>query len=201
MATLQGIPPLPRPGRQYDQRYMSDLVRALEASHRQLDNNREYVLSRLASPMAGLYISTPASTTIGSAGVYVKSAGTTTITNASAFMTADAVNNRLKYTRPNLPRHFHVAAQASIQIASGTNQDIGLKIYHYDASAASGAVLDHSDARAIVPDTNIKQIAVFADVTMDENDYVELWVANHTATINCTLQYGYLFAAGFEMAY
>lgn len=178
---------------------LQEIVKAVGTNETDITNN-ETDIANLAAPMMGIYFSTPAQTTISGAGTYVKAAGTTTVTNASGYMSADSVNNRIKYTRAGMARHFHIVAQASVEIASGTNQDIGVQVYHYDDSAVSGSLLAHSEARSTIPNTNITQITTHADVQMDENDYLELWVANNTSTINCTVQFGYLFVTGLKDA-
>ena len=156
---------------------------------------RDLVVS-LTPPMGGLYFSTPAATTIGSTGVYVKAAGTTTSTILSS-MTMPA-NNRLTYTGTS-PRHFHIVAQASITPATGTNQDMGIQVWKYDNSAASGAYLAMSEARTTISSTAVEQITTHGDAMLDENDYLEIHIANHTATNNATITYGYLFGMGVIM--
>lgn len=141
---------------------------------------------------AGLYFTTPATTTITTAGTYVKAAGTTTLTNSSATMNNGATNNRLVYTGV-ATRHFHIVLQASVTLVSGNNQDIGIQMYHYDDSAASGTLLAHSEARTTVPGTEIVQITSHADVMMDNGDYLEMYVGNNTATNNLQVDFGYMF--------
>jgi len=147
-------------------------------------------------PYMGVTFSTPAETSIAASGTYYKAAGTTTITNRSTDTFDDnSVSNRLRYTG-TATRHMHIVAQCSVEIASGSNQDIGVVIYHYDDSGASGAIVAHSESRTTIAGTDIIQIVTHGDVMMSQNDYLEIHVANHTATNNCTLQFGYLFAMG-----
>ena len=155
------------------------------------------------NPMMGLYISTPAATDMNpageAAGTYFKAAGTSTVTGKSTSMSADSTNNRIKYTGAG-SRHFHIVAQATVGISSGTNQKIGIQVYKYDASGASGALLTHSEAQTTIAGTNVEQITTHADAMLDQNDYLEIWVANHTSnTIDPTLQLGYMFAVGMPM--
>jgi hypothetical protein len=146
-------------------------------------------------PYMGVYISTPAETSIAVAGTAVKLTGTTTVTHQSADMDDNSVSNRIRYT--GIPtRHFHVVAQATMSLASGTNQNIGIQVYHWDDSAGTGALLAHSEARATIAGIAEFQITSHADAMLDTNDYIEIWVANETSTNNVTGELGYMFAMG-----
>ena len=147
---------------------------------------------------AGMYFTTPAVTTIGVAGTYVKAAGTTTITNSSSAMGNGGASNRLRYTGTAM-RHFHVVLQASMTLASGVNQDIGIQLYRYDDSGATGAVVAHSEARSTIPGQNIVQITSHADVMMDTNDYIELHVTNNSSTNGIQVDLGYVFCVSMIM--
>lgn len=151
---------------------------------------RDLIVS-MTPDYGGLYFTTPAVTTISVSTTYYKAAGTTTLTNASATMDMPT-NNRLRFLGV-APRHFHVVMQASVELAAGTNQDIGLQLWKYDDSAASGALIAHSEARTTISGTAVVQITSHADVMMDTNDYIELHIANHTGTNNITASFGYLF--------
>ena len=156
---------------------------------------RDLIVS-LTQPFMGVYVSAAAATTIASAGVPVKAAGTTTITNQSGDMDDNSgVSNRIRFTGVS-PRHMHVVAHASVSLASGTNQDTGLHIWKWDDSAGSGAFLPESEAHTTIAGTASTQLMTHGDTLMDTNDYLELWVANHTGTPNITVDYGYLFAVG-----
>ncbi len=157
---------------------------------------RDFIVS-ITPPFGGLYFSTAAVTTISVAGTYVKAAGTTTATNLSSDITMPA-NNRLQYNGV-AQKHFHIVAQASVDLASGTNQDIGLQVWRYDNSAASGALLAHSEARTTVAGTDVIQITTHADAVLDTSDYIELHIANNTGTPNITVEFGYLFLVGMLM--
>jgi len=154
---------------------------------------RDFVVS-VTPPYGGMYVSTPAIRAIASAGVYVKASGTTTATGLSAQLDMPT-DNRLRYTGTPT-RHFQVTCQASISFAAGTNQVAGVQLWHYDDSAASGALIAHSEAQCIADGTSVVQITTSADVALDTNDYLEIHIANHTGTNNMTLDLGYLFAMG-----
>jgi len=156
---------------------------------------RDLIVS-LVNPYMGFYISTSAVTTISASGTYYKAAGTTTETNSSSDMDDNGgTNNRIRYTGLTT-RHFHIVAQASVTLATGTNQDVGIQVWKYDDSAGSGSLLAHSEARNYVPHSEAVQITTHADTMLDTNDYIEIHVANHTDTNNVELNYGYMFAMG-----
>ncbi len=176
---------------------LSDCLPALKGAGLLYGQQVRDLITSLIPPYSGLSFTVAAETSISEAGTYVKAAGTTAVTNTSSDMTA-STSNRLTYTGATA-RHFHIVCQASVTIASGTNQNIGIQVYHYDASAASGALLAHSDATTTIPNTAQVQITSHADVMLDTNDYVELYIGNNTGTINVTVELGYLFAVGMLM--
>lgn len=145
----------------------------------------------------GCYFTTPAATSISVATTYYKAAGTTTLTSASATVDMPA-SNRLRFLGV-APRHFHVVMQASVELAAGQNQDIGLQLWKYDNSGASGALIAHSEARTTISNTAVVQITSHADVMLDTNDYIEIHIANHSGTNNITAEFGYLFAVSMLM--
>jgi len=149
-------------------------------------------------PYMGVYITTPAETSIAVAGTYVKMAGTTTITNNSSNMDANSVSNRIRYIG-SIARHMHVVAQTTMALAAGNNQNVGIKVYHYDDSAGTGSLLEHSEARATIAGIAEFQITTHADLMMDTNDYIEIWVANESGTNNVQANESYLFAVGMMM--
>ena len=158
---------------------------------------RDLIVS-LAPDFGGLYWTTPAETSVTVAGTYVKAAGTTTVSTISANMSLDAVNNRLKYTGVS-PRHFHIVLQVSATLASGSNQDIGIQVWRYDASAATGALVAHSEASTTIGGTAVEQITSHSDVTLDTNDYIELHITNKGGTPNPQVELGYVFAVSMVM--
>lgn len=147
-----------------------------------------------AMPYGGYSFTSAAATVIGSAKQEYKAGGGTTITNVSTEFTMPA-DNRLLYS-DSVARHFHIVAQATVTLAAGTNQDLGIYVYHYEASAAAGTVLAASEARTTVASTNKEQITTHADVMMKNGDYLELWLSNDTGTNNVTVSPGYVFAVG-----
>ena len=144
-------------------------------------------------PYGGLYFTTPSVTTISASGTYYKAAGATTVTNARQFdMPA---NNRLRYLGTTA-RHFHIVLQCSITFDAGANQIAGIQLWKYDDSAGSGSLVAHSEAKSIVASTDIAQITSHADAMLDENDYIEIHVANHDNTNDIQVDLGYMFLVG-----
>lgn len=151
-------------------------------------------LVSLAQPYGGLYFTSAQATVISSAGEYYKAGGGTALTNNSSHFTMP-VDNRLLYS-DSLQRHFHVVVQATVDLASGTNQVLGIQLYHYNASAAAGALIAHSEAHTFLAATDVEQITTHADLSMKNGDYVELWISNETGTPNATVNLGYVFLMG-----
>lgn len=156
---------------------------------------RDLIVS-LAPAYGGFHVSTPAATTIASGGTYAKMAGTTTASTATADIGTGLTNNRLVYTGV-VPRHFIVNAAATVAPASGTNQDIGMQLYVYDDSASSGALVAQSKVNAFDAGTDGEVISLTANVTLDTDDYMELWIANETGAVNVTASFAMLSMIGF----
>ena len=152
------------------------------------------LLASVVQPYGSLHFTTPAPTT--PAGAALKALGTTTSVNLSGFDMP--VSNRLRYTG-SVTRHAHIACSVSFTMG-GNNKVAGLYIYHFDASADSGAVLDHSHIERFVgTGADIGSTALHADVMMDINDYLEIWVENHTDNAAITIEKGYLFVLGMTV--
>lgn len=149
-------------------------------------------------PYMGVYFSTPVVTT-GLGSGYVKASGVTTITNSSSTMDdgASPTSNRIRYTGTET-RHFHVVLQATMSPASGS-QILGIQLYHWDDSAGSGSLVTHSDARSNVSSTVQQQVTSHADLAMDQNDYLEVHIENHTSSADVTIDLGYMFVMGMKM--
>ncbi len=153
---------------------------------------------KLTPSFGGFQISTPGATTIAVADTPVKCAGTTTEMGASTEVDAgDATDNRLLYEGATA-KAFKIDAMLTLAAASGTDQELEASIYHYDASAASGAVVAGSKVSGIAAATDGICVATSAIVTLDTGDYVEIHVANVTGTPNVTAEHGVLTAMGVE---
>lgn len=152
------------------------------------------LIESVAPSHGGMYISSSVATVIGAAGTFVKALGTTTLTGGPSRFDMPA-NNRLRYTGV-AARHLQVNATVSMT-AGSNNQEIGFKIFHWDDSAASGSLIDPSEVRRKVgTGTDIGSLSVLAGLTVEQNDYVELWVTNFTSTATVTVDFANLFAFG-----
>ena len=154
---------------------------------------RDFVVS--TTPGHGSFsVTSSAETTISATGAYVKAAGTTTLVSGASNFDMPA-NNRLRYTgSPDV----HVLIDSTISMTcAGNSKIIALKLYHYDDSAASGAVIDSSEVqRKIGTGADIGAAALSGDIVMATNDYLEVHVANLTDTNNATTDLIYLRASG-----
>lgn len=134
-------------------------------------------------------------TTVSATSTFYKVAGTTALTSG-AYLVDDAstTSNRLRYTGA-AAKTFMVQTTFSFDAASN-NQVLVFKLYKYDDSASSGAVIDESQ---ITMDYHGEQVngTIQALVTLDTNDYVELHVANNTATVNVIVKDFNMQAIGF----
>jgi hypothetical protein len=114
-------------------------------------------------------------TVIATPNVFVKIAGTTTAGTLQRFTHA---NNRLTYTGI-LARSFGIWAAASLQ--AGSNQILQLQIRRYNSA---GVLQERSiSPRATTSNNNrAESIPCYLSVTMQPNDYIEVWVANGNNT-------------------
>lgn len=135
-------------------------------------------------------------TSISVAGTYVKVAGTTTLLgNENSFDDDSSISNRLRYTGTPT-RHCMVEASVSFE-ATSNNQTVAFKIYKYDDSATSGALIDESLVTRFVANSGqIGVVVLMVDVELDTNDYLEVHVTNETSTVNVTVDDMYFRVTG-----
>lgn len=125
-------------------------------------------------------------TTISATSTFYKVAGTTALTSGGHLVDdASSTSNRLRYTGAAV-KTFMVQATFSFD-ASSNNQVLVYKLYKYDDSGVSGAVIDESQ---MTMDYHGEQIngTIQALVSLDTNDYVELHVSNSTSTTDVTVK-------------
>lgn len=147
---------------------------------------RDFLVS-VPNPYGAISRNVAAATTIVTPGTYYKAAGTTTIGNASNFDMP--VDGRLRYTGTT-QRHFHIAITVALTTAN-VNNVVGLKI------AKNGTVIDNTVTKRFVSTgADIGSTALHGDVSMVQNDYLELFVTNETDTDTVTIEELYLFAMG-----
>jgi len=144
-------------------------------------------LESASNTYGSMYISAATSTTVATSGTYVKALGTTTSVNLNR-VTMPA-NNRLTYTgTPDV--HAHIALSVSFS-TSGTNQTLGLAV------AKNGSILTHSEIRNKSGAAgDLLSTALHADAMLSTNDYLEIFVTNHSGTTSLKVDYGYLFFMG-----
>lgn len=153
------------------------------------------LLVSVAPSHGSFYVSSAAATVVAVAGTYTKVLGTTTL-NPNSDLVDMPANNRLRYTGA-AAKHFGIDCSFSVTSPS-SNQVMGVRIWHYDDSAGSGAYLDFSEIRRkIGTGTDIGAASCHADVEMETNDYVELHLTNYTGTNNIQLDYMYMRMFGF----
>jgi hypothetical protein len=144
---------------------------------------RDLIIS-MQSEHGGIYVSTPASTSIAVAGTAVKGAGTTTLFGETANKFDMPTDNRLRYTGTPT-RTVKVSANISVELDTAiVSKLLTAKIYK------NGALITGAVNQAFAPATTAKpvQISVDAMVSLALNDYVEVWVANEDSTDNVTIQ-------------
>ncbi|MFD0989088.1 hypothetical protein ACFQ1R_03190 [Mariniflexile jejuense] len=128
-----------------------------------------------------IYISTPVLTSIPNADIAVKAMGITATENLFRFDTNGGINNRLRYTGIKT-RIFSVVISASI-----TSPNSGQVLSMYIAK--NGTIINSSRIqRKISNGADIGAIAVTCTVQLNTNDYVELWIANNTASKDATIE-------------
>jgi len=129
---------------------------------------------------ACMYVSTSAETIIGVAGTFVKVLGTTTEVTTSADFTAVG-NNRFLYTGKE-KRRFKVDNVCSIT-STGNNQTVRARF------AVNGATIAASEQQQVGVGTRVGNIPLSCMPELEENDYIEFWIANVNETSNLTVDY------------
>ena len=147
------------------------------------DNKTRFVNSKgieNTAEIGNLYmLNNTTATVISGSGVPTKVLGTTT---------ANAINqkfshsdNRLTYTG-GLIRDFQVSVTTSL--TSGNNNVIGVYV------AKNGTILTESEMYGTTSSAGrAESISCQTILEMEENDYIEIWVENNTATQNITVEY------------
>lgn len=147
------------------------------------DNKTRFVNSKgieNTAEIGNLYmLNNATATVISGSGVPTKVLGTTT---------ANAINqkfshsdNRLTYTG-GLIRDFQVSVTTSL--TSGNNNVIGVYV------AKNGTIITESEMYGTTSSAGrAESISCQTILEMEENDYIEIWVENNTATQNITVEY------------
>lgn len=128
-------------------------------------------------------------TTISTKDVYVKLAGSTVdIPNSHADWDhpASGGDNRVQWKGPTTVL-AHVTGHVELYVDSGFTPIVGVKL------AKNGAVVDGSLVRTnLVGSAKYQAIPFEWFESLDEDDYLEIWVANHADTANMKVYSGVL---------
>ncbi|TSJ44945.1 hypothetical protein [Fluviicola chungangensis] len=126
-----------------------------------------------------IYITTPVATTFSASNTPVKVLGTTT--SAGLFRVTNPANNRLTYNGSKT-RAFFVSGALSIT-QPNSNRFFSFYI------AKNGVIIPESrqDIK-VVNSTDQVSLPLSCRVTLAPGDYIEVWVANQTATTDITVQ-------------
>lgn len=135
-------------------------------------------LGDLPPSYAGLYISTPAETTITTQDVFVKEAGTTTEVTSSSDFTLTAAG-RFTYTGV-ATRRFKTDLVSSITSANN-NQLIRLRL------AINGTTIVESEQSKLGVNTIVGTLPLTFLPELSTDDYVEVYIANGTGATNVTV--------------
>lgn len=126
-----------------------------------------------------MYVSVPTATTFAATNTPVKVLGTTTSTNL--YRVTSPTNNRLTYSGSKT-RSFNVSCSMSITQPSSNR-------YFSFYIAKNGVVIPESrqDVK-VVNSTDQVSLTLGCRALMAPGDYIEVWVANQTATSDVTVQ-------------
>jgi len=126
-----------------------------------------------------MYVTTPVATTFAATNTPVKVLGTTT--SAGLFRMTSPANNRLTYSGSKT-RSFYVSGAMSIT-QPNSNRYFSFYI------AKNGVIIPESrqDIK-VVNSTDQVSLPISCRVSMAPGDYIEVWVANQTATSNVTVE-------------
>ena len=125
-------------------------------------------------------------TDVITAGVYIPIIGVAGTDASSSDITV--ANGRMTYTGAE-PRHFFTVGNLSMTAASN-GKVIALKF------AKNGVVMGAPVERYISNGSDIGAAGLTCDVTLDTNDYLEIWGTNLTDTTNFTIKSFSFFGTG-----
>ena len=113
-------------------------------------------------------------TVISSTATAVKVAGTFVVGDESGY--TGSTTGRITHTG-NTARHI-INAIISMTVASGTNHSVSMYI------ALNGTIIDSSKTTTTTSSGLYRSLATFANLELDEGDYVEIFVRNESTTDN-----------------
>jgi len=132
------------------------------------------------------YLTSIASTGIGSAGTYYKAAGTTASVDLSNFTMP--ANNRLTYTGSPTVR-----AMIYCTVMEYTPRETGYRL------AKNGSSLSETEVRKFAVLSDHLSITLLGAVSLATNDYVELFITNYTDTTAVTVRAIQMFILAHEV--
>ena len=128
-------------------------------------------------------------TTVSASSTYYKAAGTTTYVDETWFSNSTDNAPVLDSSNP-----IEVICSGALSLTAGNNQDLRVKVRQWDNSASAYVDLETMPQVTTSGTGNAQTVAVIAFATMEENDRIELWVSNESATANITLKENSQFA-------
>lgn len=128
-------------------------------------------------------------TTVSASSTYYKAAGTTTYADETWFSNSTDNAPVLDSSNP-----IEVICSGALSLTAGNNQDLRVKVRQWDNSASAYVDLETMPQVTTSGTGNAQTVAVIAFATMEENDRIELWVSNESATANITLKENSQFA-------
>ena len=137
---------------------------------------------------AEMYVSTPAATTIGTAGTFVKASGTTTLSAGALDFTMPS-NNRLTYGG-KITKRFWIMVAMSLTTGTAV-QNLSIRIAKNGTTVAATEI-DRLTGGA----SDIGAAAMTHITSLDETDYLEIFLTNKTATNSVTWELGNMVVAG-----
>lgn len=132
-----------------------------------------------------LTIGTEVATTLSGVGVYSALLGTWDTSNLQHF---DSPSNGQLRHLGNDPSEYKVTI--SLMLDSAANDDLSIRLRKYDASAASTSTVktERRQVNSLTGGRDVAFVTMFANVDLDQNDYVFLQVANNTTTSSITAE-------------
>lgn len=152
-------------------------------------NMRDLVTSMVNSHGA-MAITSTAATTIGTPDTYVKAAGGTGVPAGEDNLNfSHPISNKLVYSG-RTPVHSYISGSVSIS-AAGANKQVGIKV------AKNGVVIDDSMVlRDIGPSGDVAAMSFHIGLSLETDDFVELFVTNTTDTTSLTVEAMYFHVDG-----
>ena len=143
-------------------------------------------------PIGELTMSSNATATvIGSSGVYTNMAGTTALSSFSSGFDMPQ-NNRLRYTNSTTAT-MHIACTVSFSVAAGSNQEFRAQVWKNGTNLIGSEIRDTCNNS-----TDVESTAIHTSTTMNQNDYIELFIANQSSGNNFVVSTFNMFVLGMR---